>query len=127
MTGLIWTMQIIHYPLFARVTDLRSYELENMRITSWVVIPPMILEFGVALALAIRTSPRIPRVEARIGFALVLAIWLSTFLFQAPRHVLLANGAGANVLPVLIATNWIRTICWTARGAIALHMLDRVP
>ena len=127
MTGLIWTMQVIHYPLFARVADLRAYEVENMRVTAWVVIPPMIVELGVALVLAIRTPPRIPRIEARFGFALVLAIWLSTFLLQAPRHALLANGAGADVLPLLIATNWLRTVCWTARGAIALHMLDRVP
>ena len=127
MTGLIWTMQIIHYPLFARVADLRPYEVENMRVTAWVVIPPMIVELVVALALAIRTPDRISRVEARLGFALVVAIWLSTFFLQAPRHALLADGSGGDVLPLLIATNWIRTICWTARGAISLHRLDRVP
>lgn len=125
MTGLIWTMQIIHYPLFARVADLGGYETENIRITAWLVMPPMAVELVIAAALALRTPQQIPRGEAWAGLALVVAIWLSTFFFQAPRHVLLTHGADAQVISFLIATNWIRTIAWTARGGIALHMLER--
>ena len=28
-------------------------------------------------------------------------------------------------LRLLIATNWLRTVAWTARAALVLHMLDR--
>lgn len=124
MTGLIWTMQVVHYPLFSRVGNLAAYETENMRITSWLVIPPMVLE----LALAGWLAWRLRRADAWIGLALAGVIWLSTFVLQAPAHAVLATGAGnAHVLPVLLASNWIRTIAWTARGAIALRMVDRSP
>ncbi len=46
MTGLIWFVQIVHYPLFARVLRntapdaFRAYEASHANRTSFVVFPP---------------------------------------------------------------------------------------
>jgi len=41
MCGLIWFVQLVHYPLFARVgtDDAANHAAENQRRTSWVVVP----------------------------------------------------------------------------------------
>ena len=39
LTGLIWTIQVVHYPLFARVgeAEWRAYEREHQRRITLVV------------------------------------------------------------------------------------------
>ena len=46
MTGLIWFVQLVHYPLFARVgvADFTAYEREHVRRTGLLVAPLMLLE-----------------------------------------------------------------------------------
>jgi hypothetical protein len=53
MTGLIWFVQVVHYPLFARVggDGYREYQIEHMRRTGWVVGPAMLAELGSGVAL----------------------------------------------------------------------------
>ena len=43
MTGLIWFVQVVHYPLFDRVGAARfvPYHAAHSRRTSWVVAAPM--------------------------------------------------------------------------------------
>lgn len=53
MCGIIWFVQAVHYPLFARVGgDERGFASENQRRTGSVVIPFMFLEGATAAALA---------------------------------------------------------------------------
>ena len=46
MVGLIWFVQIVHYPLMDRVRreGFRRYEMDHQRLTSWVVAPLMATE-----------------------------------------------------------------------------------
>ena len=46
MVGLIWFVQVVHYPLFAGVGDQASaaYQRAHMRKTTWVTLPPMLVE-----------------------------------------------------------------------------------
>ncbi len=50
MTGLIWFVQIVHYPLFSSVgaDGFVAYEAAHTARTTWVVGPPMLLEAGTA-------------------------------------------------------------------------------
>ena len=43
MTGVIWFVQVVHYPLFDRVQGDRFsvYAASHGRLTTWVVAPPM--------------------------------------------------------------------------------------
>ena len=53
MVGLIWFVQIVHYPLFSRVGEeaFQRYETDHQRLTTWVVGPPMLAEFATAILL----------------------------------------------------------------------------
>ncbi len=55
LTGLIWTIQVVHYPLFARVGEAEwpAYEREHQRRITLVVAPLMLANAGLALALVL--------------------------------------------------------------------------
>jgi hypothetical protein len=54
MTGVIWFVQIVHYPLFASVgaIDFPEYERRHANRTGYVVAPVMIFELGASFVLA---------------------------------------------------------------------------
>ncbi len=51
--------------------------------------------------------------------ALLLVIWIVTFAWYIPAYSRLVRGETA-VIGRLVAWNWVRTLCWTARGGILL-------
>lgn len=126
MGGLIWFVQIVHYPLFARVTGAgdREYAAEHQRRTAWVVIPFMLVEGAVATLLVIAPPPGVPRAAAVVGLGLVLLVWLSTAAVQMPLHGRLGReGHAPAVVAALVRSNWPRTVLWTARALLAVWML----
>lgn len=125
MVGLIWFVQIVHYPLFARVGEggFPLYSEAHSRLTSYVVGPPMLLEAGTAFLLVFTRPEGVPLSLVIVGLALVAAIWLSTVLLQVPRHTALGSGFDRSQWQGLVGTNWIRTAAWSARGLVVLWML----
>ena len=121
MTGLIWFVQVVHYPLMGQVeaSGFAGYHAAHSRLTTLVVGPLMLVEAvcGVWIAFE-RPSP-----AAWYGVALLAVVWGATFFVSVPRHNLLAAGFDAAVVDSLVATNWIRTIAWTARAALAAWFL----
>ena len=124
MVGLIWFVQIVHYPLFAKVggETFPGYSEAHSRLTSYVVGPPMLVEAGTALLLVFLRPDGIPLSLALAGLALVVAIWLSTALLQVPRHTALGSGFDGRAWRGLVGTNWLRTAAWSARGVVVLWM-----
>jgi len=125
MSGLIWFVQVVHYPLFARVGNeaFAEYERQHVRRTGWVVGPLMLIEASSAVVIMALADSQPMRSLAVIGVALLGVIWLSTWGLQVPAHRLLEQGFNAQSARRLVLTNWIRTAAWTARGAVALAML----
>lgn len=125
MTGVIWFVQVVHYPLMARVgaAGFPDYEAAHARLTGYVVVGPMVVELACALFLLFRPSAAIPRSLAIAGAALVVLIWLSTFLLQVPQHEKLHRAFDAQAHALLVSTNWIRTIGWSIRSVFVLLML----
>jgi len=121
LCGLVWFVQVVHYPLFAQVGDERFvvYEQEHQRRTTRVVAPLMGIE-GLAAAALLLVDPG-PATAA--GGILVLGLWLSTLAVQVPLHRRLAQGFEARAHAVLVRTNWARTAMWSARGGLALWLL----
>jgi hypothetical protein len=121
MAGVIWFVQVVHYPLYDRVgkAEFAAYEQQHTRRTGWVVMGPMLLEAGLAAVLA--WSPG--GWQAWCGLALLALIWLSTFLGQVPNHDLLERGFDQAAHRRLVLGNWVRTVGWTARGVLAIVML----
>jgi hypothetical protein len=130
MTGVIWFVQVVHYPLFARVgeAEFAAYEAENTIRTGWVVGPPMLVEVAAAtLALVPGLRPEFfPIWAAVFGEALVGVIWLSTAALQVPLHGRLTQGFDAEAAARLVSSNWVRTVCWSLRAALLFWIVARV-
>jgi hypothetical protein len=128
MSGIIWFVQVVHYPLFGRVHEEKflSYEQENMRKTTWVVVPPMVVELLTGTLLLWKRPEFVPSALAWIGFVLLAVIWSSTAIWQAPKHKLLSFGYDQKIHHSLVATNWVRTIAWTARVILTSTLLVRM-
>lgn len=124
MTGVIWFVQVVHYPLFAQIgrDAFASYEQRHTALTTWVVAPPMLIEAATAIALLWFRPQGISHLQVGLGVALVAIAWASTFLLQVPCHESLSAGFDATIHARLVATNWIRTIAWSLRGALVLWM-----
>ena len=127
MIGVIWFVQIVHYPMFSMVgrEGFAAYEAEHSRRTTWVVAPPMLVELATGAYLALCPPLGVPRVALWGGLALIGVIWASTALLQVPKHRALEAGFEPGAHRVLVATNWIRTAAWTARGVLLLVLLAR--
>ena len=126
MCGLIWFVQVVHYPLFARVAGDSSagFADENQARTGPVVIPFMLVEGLTAAIIAWSPPPGVPRALAIAGLAAVIAIWLSTACVQMPLHARLSReGHSLTAVAALVRSNWMRTLLWSLRAVIAAWML----
>ena len=127
MTGLIWFVQVVHYPLMAAVgrDEWVGYEQAHTRLMSYVVAPGMLLEV-LASAFVLYSALQQPDV---ISVALVVAatillagIWASTFFIQVPLHRALSEDHDPQRIATLVQTNWIRTLLWTTRLVLCALM-----
>jgi hypothetical protein len=125
MTGLIWFVQIVHYPLFAGVGSdgFSTYADHHQRRTSFVVGPFMATEGATALWLFARPPGDLDRIVPFVALAVLGVVLASTVLLQVPAHARLSAGHDAAVIRRLVRTNWVRTIGWSARSVLAVMML----
>ena len=124
MAGLIVFVQVVHYPLMAKVgaTSWVAYETEHTVRTGWVVIPPMFAELFSAFWIFTDASTERTQGVALLGLVLLAVIWLSTVILQAPAHKELSRGYDDKVHRRLVRSNWIRTFAWLARVPIAVTL-----
>jgi hypothetical protein len=125
LTGVIWLVQIVHYPLFAFVGDekYKIFHVSHMNWISFVVAPLMIAEALTAILIVFYQPPNANSLVLWFGLILVASIWASTFFLQVPLHERLALGFDAETHHALVSTNWIRTAAWTIRSGICLWLL----
>jgi len=124
MTGLIWFVQIVHYPMFAAVPPERfaAYAREHQQRTTRIVAPVMLVELVTATAIAL-LGLSANATLAWIGLAPLAAIWLSTAAVQMPLHQRLERGFDPGAVRALVRSNWGRTAAWSTRLPLALWML----
>ena len=127
LVGLIWLVQVVAYPLFAHVgpAEFAVYHRAHSTLITLVVGPLMVVELGAAGIWALHPEAQVSRAEAFVGLALVLVAWAVTMFASVPQHNILARGFDALAHSTLVATNWLRTLAWTARGVILLSILWR--
>lgn len=120
LVGLIWTVQLVQYPSFALVSapDLGRFHEEHCRRITWVVAPLMGVELVTGLILAGTAGS----VLIWLGLALIAVNWFCTALVSVPLHNRL-NSDKPRVQRALVATNWIRTGAWSARGVLTAALL----
>jgi hypothetical protein len=125
MAGLIWFVQVVHYPLLRGVgaPGYTAYQAEHMRLTTLVVGPLMLLEAATALWLLLERPAFVSSAWAWTGLVLLAVAWLATAFLSVPRHEALRHGFDPSAHAALVATNWIRTAAWSARSVLLLLAL----
>jgi hypothetical protein len=124
MVGFIWTIQLLVYPMMARVpgSAFPDYEKFHQRRVVAVLVPFAVVEIVAATAIAF-VDTGAPRALWLTGGAVLAALWISTGAFYAPLHGRLSGGFDAALHARLVRFNWLRTIGWSARAIIAAAML----
>ncbi len=125
MAGIVWFVQVVHYPLFAAIPSgaFAHYESLHTKLTTRVVAPTMLVELAAAVTLVATPVGNAFPLASWGGLSLLAVIWLSTFALQVPRHRELGAGFDPHSHQRLVESNWIRTFAWSARAAIALGLL----
>ena len=127
LVGLIWFVQVVHYPQFARVGADRftQYQSEHVRLTTWVVALPMLVEAVTSVVLVWKPPSQDLELVCWGGLSMVIVIWVSTTLLQVPRHSALATGFDSKAHRGLVLSNWIRTVAWSMRGVLVLFLVNQ--
>ena len=123
MAGIIWFVQVVHYPLFAEVgaDTWFIYHADHERRTGWVVAPLMVVELGSAAGIVIIGGHGALAVA---GLVLAASTWVLTFTLAVPLHRRLNVARESATLRRLVNINWLRTAVWTAHGVVAVALLS---
>jgi hypothetical protein len=125
LIGLILTIQLVHYPLFARVGAAAwpAYAAEHAARIGVIVVPWMVLELGSGAWLALRPPAGLSRPLAWAALGCVAGAWLLTLIVNGPLFSRLATAWDPALHRTLVLANWPRTMLWVARGTILLVLL----
>lgn len=126
MVGVIWLVQVVHYPLFAGVGAERfpGYHAAHSSRISLIVGPAMLIEAATAVLLVAARPDGVAAWMAWTGLALVVVNWAATAGLAIPQHSRLSAGFDASAHRRLVGGNWVRTAAWTTRGVLAGAMLS---
>ena len=115
MTGVIWVIQIVHYPSFHFIEKelYTAFQKFHMNKISIIVIPIMLAELITGMMLFLDRSSKSPFLI--ISFVILVLIWLITGVFFSKAHNELMTGYQKLVVNQLVVMNWIRTLLWTLR------------
>ena len=128
MTGVIWFVQWVHYPLLATVSVEHAVEtaVDHQRRTGQVLAIPMALE-GVTTLWLLASRPDVVSLILPWLGAVLLAVALgSTVFVSVPLHAKMATNPTVDVGRRLVVTNWPRTIAWSTRAVVCAVMLLQV-
>lgn len=119
--GLIWMVQLVHYPSFRYISDFQAFHVHHTSSISLIVGPLMLAELAVSVYLAWSSNFQW---QWLLPLLMVLLIWANTFFQAVPLHEKLAQQAVAGTdsiamkeqIEALIRVNWPRTILWTLKA-----------
>ena len=125
MVGLIWTVQLVHYPLFASVgkDSFNDFEARHTRRIGALLTIPAPAEIATGAALVWSRPTSVPLWLVLASGAALAVIWVMTALVHAPLHSRLSREPEPGDVDRLVRSNWWRTGLWTARGAAVATML----
>ncbi len=118
--GLIWVIQLTHYPTFQFIAEdkFSAFHHHHTQSITLIVLPLMVTELALAAWLVYHYQFRWLDLTVLI---IVLLIWASTFFISVPLHNTLADGKDSQIINKLVQTNWIRTFLWTLKGVLITY------
>lgn len=127
MAGVLWTMQLLNYPLLGLVgrDAFTGYETAHNRRFGLVVLPGVLAALAGAVGLLASRPGQIPLWAPACELGLITVIIASTAALQGRHHRALAQGFDERIHRSLVRSNWIRVTAWSAASAIALWMCQQ--
>jgi hypothetical protein len=112
LVGVIWTVQVLHYPLFVAVGADRfvSYHAEHSRRIAAIVMLPWAVEGGTTLVLLVAPPAGVARWLVLLGAALAAVPVIVTVTASVPAHHALGGGFDLAAHRRLVRSNWWRTL-----------------
>lgn len=128
LCGLIWTIQVVHYPLFARVPadGWTDYERAHQRAITPLVLPVMAANVLLGALLLAAGPAGADGLLVAVNAFLAAVMFAGTGLVYAPLHGRLAERWDAATHRVLLRLNWLRTAAWTLQTAVAVAIVTQV-
>ena len=124
MVGLIWTIHIVHYPLFALVNEpYRPFQEAHMSRITGLLVVPWGAETLASIALLLVAGAGLQRNLAIAGLVLLVVIVLVTGLGAAPIHGQLVDSFDADLHQRLMRVDLVRSLLWTVRLVLAAWMV----
>ncbi len=126
MTGVIWFVQVVHYPLLAALrSDVSATSAEHRWRTTVVVALPMAVQGLATLVLLASPPPEVWGPSPWVA-AVLLAVALGVTAFvSVPLHVRMTETGDVKAGERLVATNWWRTAAWSGHAVILTVMLGQ--
>lgn len=124
MAGVIWLIQVVHYPLLGEVDQdsIVRVSVKHQTLITRVVAPAMVLE-ALATGYLFLLIPRNALLPSIFAFLmLMLAVFVTAFK-AVPLHSRIARGE-SHLIRELLRVNWVRTAAWTIKlplTALAAH------
>lgn len=130
MFGVIWVIQLVHYPLFAGLDEstLGEWHKFHTRRITYLVAPLMVGE----LALSIGYAWMAASLAGFVALVLTVGVWIATFTWSVPLHESLAqieSDSGANLREIirrLVLTNWARSLLYTLKAILLIVLFLRL-
>jgi hypothetical protein len=124
MTGLIWVIQLVHYPIFDSIepgeenTAWVRFAQRHTTSISFVVGPLMLAEGITGLWLVASPPADTSRLLPLIALGLMAIAYGVTAFVSAPLHGKMSLRFDAQLHARLLSTNWIRTAAWSSRACV---------
>lgn len=124
LTGLIWVIQALHYPSFAKIDSQQfsDFHIFHTQRITLIVALPMVLELLFAFLLFLNLGSK-HLIINHLQLALVVLVWINTFFFAIPIHQSLESGIDLAKINALVQVNWYRTIAWTLRLFLLIYLM----
>ena len=117
MTGVIWIVQLVHYPAFQYVEEKKFVDFEKFHTfnISLIVLPMMIIELLSGISIIIFYWSFYYKAGFISNLIILFITWLITFTISVPLHNKLGKGKDVKFINRLTQTNWLRTTAWSVR------------
>ncbi|WP_338765473.1 hypothetical protein WAF17_01730 [Bernardetia sp. ABR2-2B] len=142
LVGLIWFVQIVHYPIFENVgkQNFRNFHSAHTTLTGKIVILPMLIELGLSFWLVwegyevdnilqnnyvgegIRNRMSNFYSFSSIALVFTILLWILTAWIFVPLHGKLIKGYDLQLIKKLVFRNWFRTFFWSLRLILLIYM-----
>ncbi len=121
MVGVIWVMQLLHYPalLYVKNETFRQFQNFHMTKISIIVVPIMLIELVSGFIIYLQGERSF---EFLASFVLMIILWIMTGLIFTKFHSKLRKSKDIRIINKMIFLNWYRTLFWSMRLIIIFLM-----